>query len=255
MEVGAYVSTFGGLLTGSSLVALFVIMLLKEIGVPVPVPADLLMISAGVQVALGQYTLLELAVALEIAVFLGCSMQFFIVRGIGRQLVYRIGRFVGLSPGRLDGATARLQRQGPLAVFVGLNLPGVRAGMIIAAGLAGMRYLVFAPAMIAGSTVFYGWHIALGYLVGPAATNLLENLNLPLVPVLIGVAILGLLGWLALHGQRKVGAPPASAASASVKEWTEAACPACLAVTALQLLQPQRGPDALGNGPGDASGV
>jgi hypothetical protein len=73
------------------------------------------------QVALGQYTLPELAVTLEIAAFLGCSLLSLVVRGVGRRLVYRMARFVSLSPGPLDQAAARLQRRGPLPVFVGLN--------------------------------------------------------------------------------------------------------------------------------------
>ena len=51
MEDGAYLSTVGGLVTGSSLTAVFALMLLKEIGVPVPIPIDLVVIAAGVQAA------------------------------------------------------------------------------------------------------------------------------------------------------------------------------------------------------------
>ena len=48
---------------------------------PVPVPSDLLILGAGIQAALGRYTLLELALTLEVAVFIGCSVQFLLVRG------------------------------------------------------------------------------------------------------------------------------------------------------------------------------
>src|SRR5919201_6412981 len=117
-------STLGDLLTGSSLPALFVIVLLKEAGLPVPVPADLLMISAGVEAASGRYSIPALALALALAVWVGCSLQFGLARGAGRQVVYRLGRFVGLPPERLDRLAARLERRGAAAVFVGLNLPG-----------------------------------------------------------------------------------------------------------------------------------
>ena len=235
MEDGAYLSMFGGLVTGSSLTAVFAIMLLKEIGVPVPIPIDLVVIAAGVQAAMGQYTLLELALALEAAVFVGCSAKFLLARGVGRQIVYRWGRFIGLTPARLDRAAAHLQRRGPLAVFLGLNVPGMRTGTTVAAGLAGMRYVVFAPAMVAGSTLFYGWHVALGYLIGPTATHLLETANAPLVLVVIGLAIVGLIGWLVLRRRRREATPAASPEAAPVHAWTEAACPACLTVTTVQV--------------------
>jgi membrane protein DedA with SNARE-associated domain len=215
-------------------------MLLKEIGVPVPVPADLLIIGAGVQAAAGRYSLPELLVTLEVAAFLGCSVQFLAMRGAGRRFVFRFGRFIGLTPARLEGATARLKRRGPLAVFLGLNVPGVRAGMIIAAGLAGMRYLAFAPAMLGGTAIYYGWHIALGYLVGPTATSLLDRSNVPLLPVGAALAVLGLIGWLLLrrYRHRADGAAEPGDGLASLHAWTEAACPACLAITAYRHLHP-----------------
>ena len=214
------------------LLAVLVIMLLKEVGVPIPVPSDLIMITAGVQAATGSYPLLELILAIEAAMLVGGSAQFLIARSAGRDFIYRIGRFVGLTPERLDRAMGMLQKRGALAVFLGLNVPGARAGIIPAAGLAGLAYPAFAPAMVGGSSIFYGWHIALGYIAGPSATALLENLHLPLLPVVAGIAILGLIVWLMMRGRKKAG--PEQSALDRVHAWTEAACPACLAISLVQ---------------------
>ncbi|MBI3359913.1 MAG: DedA family protein, partial [Chloroflexi bacterium] len=227
----------GEFLAHYGLLAIFAVMLFKETGLPVPVPSDLIMITAGAQAATGTYTLLELLIAIEIAMLVGGSAQFWIARGAGRQFIYRLGRFVGLTAERLDRAMAALQQRGPLAVFVGLNVPGARAGIIPAAGLAGLTYSAFAPAMIGGSSVFYGWHVALGFLAGPAAIALLGNVHLPVLPVLLALAGLGLIGWLILKRRRKASAGPESAALDRLHSWTEAACPACLAITAYQHLR------------------
>lgn len=224
-------STLGGLLAGSTLVGIFVIVLLKEIGVPVPVPSDLLMISVGVQAASGQYSLGALVGTLALAVFAGCSVQFLLARGSGRGLVYRCCRYVGLSAGRLDALAGRLRERGALAVFAGLNVPGVRAGIILAAGLADLRFAAFAPAMLGGNGVYYGWHIALGYLLGPTATALLASASLPLAAAVVGLAGLGLVGWLALRRRRRAATAEGEGVAARLHAWTEAACPACLAVS------------------------
>ncbi|MGQ0604720.1 MAG: DedA family protein [Anaerolineales bacterium] len=221
-------ATLGNFLATYGLLAIGVIMLLKEIGVPVPVPSDLIMITAGVQLAAGDYGLIELSLALGLAMLLGGSLQFFLVRGAGREVIYRIGRRIGLTRERLDKAMAALQQRGPLAVFLGLNLPGARAGIIPAAGLSGMRYPVFSPAMLSGSGVFYAWHIALGYVLGPSALALLEGANLPILLVVAALAVLGLGGWLLLRRRRA-----STSALAELHEWTHAACPACLAIAAV----------------------
>ncbi len=240
-------SFFTNFLATYGLLAIFVIMLLKEIGLPVPIPSDLIMITAGVQAATGAYGLLELALALGLATLLGGSVQFFISRRAGRAIIYKLGRFVGLTPQRLDKAMSLLQRRGPVAIFLGLNLPGARAGIIPAAGLAGFTYPAFAPAMLSGSGVFYAWHVALGYLVGPSATALLENLNLPLVPVLVGLAILGLVGWFVLRWRatRSVTSDTPPSTLEQLHQWTHAACPACLTITAIQQLNQKSSPITL----------
>ena len=226
--LGNFLNTYG-------LLAICIVMLLKEVGVPVPVPSDLIMITAGVQAATGSYSLLALLLAIEFAMLVGGSAQFLIARGAGRQFIYRVGRFVGLTAERLDRAMAMLQKRGALAVFLGLNVPGARAGIIPAAGLAGLTYPAFAPAMVGGSSVFYGWHIALGYLAGPSATSLLENLHLSIGPVFAGLAVVGLGVWLVLRGRRKGG--PERSTLDRVHSWTEAACPACLAINIVQQMR------------------
>ena len=80
MELSSFAATYGVL-------AIFGVMLLKEIGIPVPVPSDLLMVGAGVQIATGAYSLLALLVALTIAVFVGASIQYFLARSAGRAVV------------------------------------------------------------------------------------------------------------------------------------------------------------------------
>jgi membrane protein DedA with SNARE-associated domain len=216
--IGSFAATYGVL-------AIFVVMLLKEIGVPVPIPSDLLMIGAGVQIASGAYGPIELVAALAIAVAVGGSIQFVLARSAGRAVVYRLAARVGIGPDRLDRAIARIGAGGTRAVFVGLNVPGARAAVIPAAGLARMSFVPFAIATVIGSLVFYGWHIALGYLVGPAAGAIVERSVTLAVGAVALLAAAGGVGWWLLRRRARESAGLA---------WTEAACPACLAVTALR---------------------
>ncbi len=216
MDLAAFVSTYG-------VVAIFAIMLIKEIGVPVPVPSDLLMIGAGIQIAAGAYGPVELLVALALAAFIGGSIQFLLARSAGRAVVYRLAAMFGIGADRIDRAVARLTAGGSRAVFVGLNIPGARAAVIPAAGLARLAFIPFTIAMIAGSIAFYGWHVALGYLVGPAATALVERYTALAIALVALLAAGALVAWFVLR--RRGGA---------ARGWTEAACPACLAVTAVR---------------------
>ncbi len=230
---GQLSNALSAFLAGYGLLAIFGIMLIKELGVPVPIPSDLIMITAGVQAATGAYGLIELILLLILSMLVGGSIQFLIARKAGREVLYRLGGLIGLTAERLDRAGESLRGRGSLAVFLGLNIPGARAGIIPAAGLAGLSYPSFALAMVTGSGIFYAWHFALGYIAGPAATTLLEGLHLPVGPILLGLALLGLIGWLFLRSRRKRGAAERAALD-GLHSWTEAACPACLSITLLQ---------------------
>jgi membrane protein DedA with SNARE-associated domain len=214
--LGAFATTYGVL-------AIFGVMLLKEIGVPLPVPSDLLMIGAGVQIASGAYGVLELTAALAIAVLVGGSIQFLIARSAGRAIVYRLAARIGIDAAMLDRAVARVAAGGTRAVFVGLNVPGARAAVIPAAGVARFSFVPFTIATLAGSLVFYGWHVALGYVVGPAAGAVIER-SVTLAVAAVGmVAAIGALGWYLLRRR-----------GSAARQWTDAACPACLAITAVR---------------------
>jgi membrane protein DedA with SNARE-associated domain len=203
--------------------AIFVVMLAKEAGIPIPIPSDLLMVGAGVQVAQGAYSPGELLIALAAATAIGGSVQFFLARSAGRSVVYRAAAMVGIGAERLDRAVTRLASGGSRAVFVGLNIPGARAAVIPAAGLARLAFLRFAVAAITGSLLFYAWHVALGYAVGPAATAILEAYTAPALATLAVLALAGLAIWFVIR--RRAG--PA------VRSWADAGCPACVGFTAL----------------------
>src|SRR5215210_245562 len=115
---------------------LFVVILLKEIGVPVPVPGDLLMLLAGARAATGKLSLLEVLLAALIAGFIGAFVQYLLARGPGRGFIYRFGKYVGLTPARLDKAADSIRGRGWLAIALGRALPGLRIGAVAACGLA-----------------------------------------------------------------------------------------------------------------------
>jgi membrane-associated protein len=219
--------------------ALFV----KEAGVPIPVPGDVLVIGAGVAAAgTGLAAPVELA-GILVAGFAGGSLQFLIVRGTFRARLLGLLARLGVSPERLDTLAGWLRRRGSRGVAAARATPGVRVGAIAASGIADLRYGVFLPGLVAGNTLFIGGHFALGYLIGPPALTLLAGIGSGAVLVggLLVLAALGAVGW-RLLSRRRAQAPVALPSGTPLRldlagyaAWAEAACPACLAVTFIGL--------------------
>lgn len=162
------------------LLAAFVFLLIEEAGVPVPVPGDFLMLLLGVQARTGQVTLWQAILAMEAATILGATLLYAIARWGGRALVYRYGRFMRLTPEKLDSAERWIARHGWQAVFLGRLLPGLRIVTAVACGVFEVPLRVYLPAMALGGLLYIVVYTLLGYFFGPPVLAFLERLHLPL---------------------------------------------------------------------------
>src|SRR4051794_38106963 len=159
--------------------AIFVVMLLKESGIPIPIPGDLIMLGAAARAAAGQFDLVAMILTFEVAMLLGGIVQYLLARGPGRGFVYRFGRYVGLTRPRLDRAVGALQRGGVAGVSVAVMTPGVRAASVAAAGLANLPFATFIPGLLVGNTVFFLLHLLIGYAGGQGLSSLFTATGLP----------------------------------------------------------------------------
>ena len=156
-----------GLLAKHSFIAIFLAVLIEELGIPMPIPTDLLILFAGVMGASSLPHLGLWLVLLTIASTIGASGLYTIVRRGGRPLVDRFGRYVHLGPAQLARAEALLQRGGWSGIAIGRAIPGLRYVTVIACGLLNVPSGRFVTAHIAGSSVYIAVFLALGKLFGP----------------------------------------------------------------------------------------
>lgn len=213
--------------------AIFIVMLLKELGIPVPVPGDLIMLGTAVQAARGQFEPITAFGVIFVPMLIGGMVQYAIARGPGRAFIYRAGRCIGLTHERLDKMMARVRRGGSAAVAIGLTTPGVRIATTPASGLANLAPRRYALGLAVGSALFLGWHFALGYAGGTA----IESLHIPLpaaAGAAIAVIVFGLIAALARYFRVKRIRP---SAGESYAVWADAACPVCAAVTLAQAMR------------------
>jgi membrane protein DedA with SNARE-associated domain len=211
-----------GVAGGIGAVAGIALLLPMEAGVPVPVPADLVMLAVGARVSAGDLPLAVAVLAFEAVAVLGTAALFLLARGPGHVMVRRFGPRVGLSGARLGRATTLIERRGRLALAVGRATPGLRTLTVIAAGGSGLSRSRALPALIVGSSIFLQLHLFLGYFLGSAALHVLHAATGPALAVLAALVVGGIVFWFARRGRRLATGGLA-----------EAACPACLTLAYL----------------------
>src|SRR5216683_968946 len=94
----------------------FVVILIEETGVPVPIPGDFLMLGMGVHARQGAVQLWQALFVMELATLIGASILYVVAGRAGRDLVYRYGRYIHLTPARLDHAERWLTHHGAAAI-------------------------------------------------------------------------------------------------------------------------------------------
>src|SRR5215210_1163933 len=169
--------------------------MVEELGIPMPIPTDVLIVFAGAEVGRSVPQLGLFLVIITLASAVGASGLYAIVRRGGRPLVERFGRYVHLGPERLARAENLLTRGGWGGIALGRAIPGVRYATVIACGLLKVPFPRYVTAHIAGSSVYIAVFLALGAIFGP---SVLDHIHLPvhglrllwLLPLALGLPLL-----------------------------------------------------------------
>ena len=143
------------LIEDAGLVGVFLLMVLENLFPPIP--SEVIMPFAGFAAARGKMSVAGVILAGTLGSIAGNAVWFEAARAFGvlrtRRLVERHGRWFGLGPEEIGKAEDVLRRNGPLAVFLGRFMPGVRTAISVPAGLVELP-----------RGVFYAW-TALGTLI------------------------------------------------------------------------------------------
>ena len=169
-----------GSLARHSFGAILLAVIIEELGLPLPIPTDLMIIFAGTMADQSLPKLGMFYVALTLASAIGASGLYIMVRRGGRPLVDRFGRYVHLGPEQLARAEALLSRSGWVGIAVGRATPGLRYATVIACGLLKVPYLRFVTAHLVGSSVYIAAFLALGAVFGP---TIIDRIHLPVLAV------------------------------------------------------------------------
>ena len=158
--------------------AVFVIVVLGNVGLPVPEETALL--AAGYLVWRGDLRLpLVLTVGIVSAVA-GDNVGYWLGRRYGQGVLERLRRLVGLTPQRFHSMRGFILRWGSLGVFVARFIPGLRflAGPL--AGAVGLHFSAFIIANVLGALLYVPAIVVAGYGVGYGAGAYVERVLRPL---------------------------------------------------------------------------
>jgi membrane protein DedA with SNARE-associated domain len=138
--------------------------LLEDFGVPVP--GETVLILAAVYAGAGRLNIVLVGLLAFVAAVIGDNIGFAVGHFGGRPLVERFGRYIFLTPERLNKTTAFFERHGGKIVVVARFIEGLRQANGIIAGISGMHWAKFLIFNAIGAALWVAVWCSIGYFSG-----------------------------------------------------------------------------------------
>ena len=130
----------------------------------------------------------------------GITVSYVLGRTLGLKIISRFGRFLRITPQKMEKAHVFFGRAGHWGLLVGYFFPGIRHLTAVAAGAAALAYADFALFAYSGALVWSLLFVTLGVLLGgqwmKVSARIHHNMGVASA-ILVGCVILGVVAhWL-----------------------------------------------------------
>jgi membrane protein DedA with SNARE-associated domain len=165
-----FLNSLAGPLDHYGLWAILLLVLIEDFGIPVP--GETVLIAGAVFAGSGQLNVVWVGVVGFIAAVVGDNIGYAIGRFGGRLLVERWGKYVFLTPERLDKAEAFFNRHGGKIITIARFIEGLRQANGLIAGITEMHWLRFIAFNALGAALWVGTWVSIGYFAGQHITGI-----------------------------------------------------------------------------------
>jgi membrane protein DedA with SNARE-associated domain len=132
----------------------------------VPAPGETILVAAAVYAGTGRLSIVGVGVIAVLAAIIGNCIGYAIGYFGGHALVLRYGKYVFLTPERLEKTEIFFARRGGLVVVAGRFIEGLRQAAGIIAGTAEMPWKRFLAFTTLGAVLWVAVWAPVGYLAG-----------------------------------------------------------------------------------------
>jgi membrane protein DedA with SNARE-associated domain len=140
------------------------LLVLEDFGVPVP--GETILIAASFYAGLGQLNILLVGLIGLVGAVIGDNIGFAIGNYGGHPLIEKIGKYIFLTPKRIDRAETFFKRQGGKIIVVARFIDGLRQANGLIAGITDMSWGYFLPLNVLGAALWVTAWCSVGYFGG-----------------------------------------------------------------------------------------
>jgi membrane protein DedA with SNARE-associated domain len=216
-ELPGFLNSLAGPLEHYGLWAILLLVLVEDFGIPVP--GETVLIAGAIFAGAGRLNIVAVGVVGFCAAVVGDNIGYGIGRFGGRRIVDRWGKYVFLTPERLDKAEMFFDRQGAKIITIARFIEGLRQANGIIAGITEMHWLRFLIYNALGAALWVGTWVSVGYFAGQHITAIYHDITMYSLYAAIAAVVL-IAAWIVhrIYKRRKSTAEAAQRGQAARPE-------------------------------------
>ena len=191
-------------LTNWGYLAIFLLILLQEIGMPNPFPNELLLIFSGYLSFKGILFLPFVILTVLSADFIGANILYFLFYNAGTFIMKKKPSWFPLSSGMIDRLSSKISKGGVPTIYIFRLTPFTRGYTSVIAGLLQVKPKIFLPVALFSGLTWATAYIVIGNLIGPSWNLFTQNIDSFRYYMLAALVII-ICAVLLIYGFRKKG--------------------------------------------------
>lgn len=157
--------------------AIFVFVFSQEIGLPNPIPNELVLLFSGYLTFMGLLKLPLVILAAVLADFTGTSILFSVFYFSGNFILEHKPRWLPIPLKSISRLQERISKNGLTGIYLGRLTPFIRGYTSVIAGLLQIKPKVFAPIALITATIWATMYVMAGILLGPFWNRVAPNVT------------------------------------------------------------------------------
>ena len=142
------------------------LLVIEEMGVPLPIPGDFVIAYTGYQISKGTISYPIAYIILLVSILIGSSILFLISARYGQPLVLKFGRYIHLNEQSLKTVEKQFSKYGSWVIIFGRHLPWIRVPITVFAGMSGISYKKFLTCTFISAVLWIPLFLYLGQRLG-----------------------------------------------------------------------------------------
>ncbi len=173
---------------GHGYTAVFSLIFLQELGMPNPVPNEVILLFAGYLASTGDLSFPLIFLAGVSADIIGTSVLFGVFYYFGERIIKHAPRWLPVN--KIERLKARVAKGGAWGVFFGRLLPYLRGYASVAAGLLKIPPRQFFVSVVLSAILWSGGYVLAGRLLGPEWTKFIAYFSFWQVLAIVALIII-----------------------------------------------------------------